>query len=119
MESKRHFSRIHFEAHTQLKHHNTTYRGELLDISLKGALLQFKENIPVKLGDECELKIHLPSSNINLVFESKLVHIHQDHFGFKFISEDIDTITHLRRMIELNVGNHEKITDELSHWLKE
>lgn len=119
MDGKRHFSRIHFVAHTQLKYQDKTYRGELLDLSLKGALLQFKENIPIIKGEKCEIIIHLPSSNINLNFEAKLVHIHSGHFGFKFVSEDIDTLTHLRKMIELNIGDHEQVTNELAHWLKE
>ncbi|MCF6150594.1 MAG: PilZ domain-containing protein [Candidatus Kuenenia sp.] len=119
MDGKRHFSRVHFEAHTQVKYHNKTYRGELLDISLKGALLEIREAIPVNMGESCEITIHLPSSNINLVFEAKLVHIHQNYFGFKFVSEDIDTITHLRRLIELNIGSHEQVTGELAYWLKE
>ena len=119
MESKRRFSRVNFVAKTHMEFNNNIYEGELLDISLKGALLHSRVKIPLKKGDCCILKIHLHSSDIILTFNAELAHLQQNDLGFKFTSEDVDTMTHLRRLLDLNVGNHDKITDELSFWLKE
>jgi len=119
MEDKRHFSRINFSAPVQLTYENAEYKGELLDISLKGALIRLKTDISMKKGDYCNLRIRLPRSDIDLTFQVVLVYFHKDKYGFKFLSEDIDTITHLRRIIELNIANQEQIIDELVYWLKE
>ena len=120
MRNQRHFSRIQFDVHTHIIVHEKTYKTELLDISLKGALLAFEEEAPLlKVGDTCTLNIHLPSSSINLVFEAKLVHLHEETYGIKFIREEIETFTHLRRLIELNLGDGDQVTNELHFLLEE
>ena len=119
MDDKRYFSRINFAAQSQIEVNDKVYSGELLDLSLRGALLNFKENIPLNMNDSCTLTIHPNSSEIKLIFDAVLVHIHQNHLGFKFISEDVGTMTHLRNLLSLNVGDYDKITDELEFWLED
>ncbi len=119
MDEKRYFSRINFKAQSQIEFNDKVYEGELLDISLRGALLCFKDQIPLKKCDHCTLLIHLHSSDIKLIFDAELAHIHQNNLGFKFISEDMGTMTHLRSLLSLNIGDYDKITDELEFWLKE
>ncbi len=117
MDDKRYFSRIDFKAKSQIETNDKVYSGELLDLSLRGALLCFKEQIPAKMHDNCTLTIQLHSSDIKLLFDAEIVHIHQNNLGFKFISEDVGTMTHLRNLLSLNVGDYDKITDELEFWL--
>ncbi len=117
MDDKRYFSRINFTAQSQIEINDKVYSGELLDLSLRGALLSFKEQISAKMNDNCTLTIQLHSSDIKLLFEAEIVHIHQNNLVFKFISEDVGTMTHLRNLLSLNVGDYDKITDELEFWL--
>ncbi len=117
MDDKRYFSRINFTAKSQIEIDDKVYPGELLDLSLRGALLKFEEQIPAKMSDICTLTINLHSSDIRLIFDAELVHIDQKGLGFKFISEDVGTMTHLRNLLSLNVGDYDKITDELEFWL--
>jgi len=86
---KRYFSRINFTAQTQIEIDDKVYEGDLLDLSLRGALLRFKDQIPIKKSDHCTLIIRLHSSDIKLIFDAVLVHIHEDNLGFRFISEDV------------------------------
>ncbi len=118
MDEKRYFSRISFKAHSRIEFNDKVYDCELLDLSLRGALINFKEQIPIKMNEVCTLIVHLHSSDIKLIFDAELVHIHKNNLGFKFISEDIGTITHLRNLLSLNVGDYDKITGELEFWLK-
>lgn len=118
MNDKRLFRRIPFDTQTRVICSDVTYNGTLLDISLKGALIQFPDNIPVKKNDRCNIAIHLPSSNVNMFFEATLVHVNQLNYGFKFLTENIDTITHLRRLMELNIGDDKEIAEELAYWLQ-
>lgn len=119
MNEKRYFSRINFTAQSQIEIDEKVYSGDLLDLSLRGALLKYKEQIPIKMNDICTLTIHLHSSDIKLIFDAELVHIYQNNLGFKFMSEDVGTMTHLRNLLSLNVGDYDKITDELEFWLTE
>jgi len=118
MTDNRRFRRIPFDTQIQVIHGEATYKGILLDVSLKGALIQFPEYIPVKLDDTCNVIIHLPSSNVNMFFEATLVHVSQLNYGFKFLTENIDTITHLRRLMELNIGDDQAVVNEFAYWLQ-
>jgi hypothetical protein len=91
----------------------------LLDISLHGALVQAKNDIPIEMGDSCEVSIHLLESEITMLFEADLAHKHENRFGFKFTGGDTETITHLRRLMELNIGSSEVLDREISLWLEE
>lgn len=119
MNSKRNFSRINFAANAQIELKYNIIEAELLDISLKGTLMHPKIQPPLEKGDRCTLKIFLHSSDIILSFNAELVHIQQNDFGFKFLDIDIDTMTHLRRLLDLNIGDQDKITNELPFMLKE
>ena len=117
MDEKRYFSSINFTAQTKIELNDNVYEGELLDLSLRGALLSFKDQVPMKMKDKCTLIICLHSSDTKLIFEAELTHIHRNNLGFKFLGEDVDTMTHLRNLLSLNVGDYDKITDELDFWL--
>lgn len=114
MEERRKFSRVKFIADVEVAIDNQLFPGELIDISLNGALFRAKGSIKMERGDVCELKFYLPSTDLTLKFNAQLVHDHQRQFGFKFISEDVETMTHLRRLIELNVGDAELVSHELT-----
>lgn len=66
----------------------------------------------------CFLDIKLVNSDIHLQFEAKLSHQKENHYGFVFLSEEIDTFVHLRRLLELNLGDSEVIDRELGDWMK-
>jgi len=119
LKEHRYFSRINFTVTAKLKFAGLLYDAELLDLSLKGALVQTKEEVPMKKGDTAELKFDLNGPDISMSFNAELVHTHKNNLGFKFNSLDIVTMTHLRRLLELNTGNSALITDELSFWLQE
>jgi hypothetical protein len=114
----RRFRRIPFVTQVMLRSGQDSWTGELLEIALKGALVETKRQIPFDLGAECTLCITLPGSSISLEFLSELVHCKDCHYGFKFISEDIETLTHLRKLIELNTGDAETTRGELLSWLE-
>jgi len=119
MEDKRHFKRIAFTADIDVEYNGKNYTAELLDLSLKGILIKPEEKMPVQNNDLVLIKITLPMTDIILSFKSELVHRYNNNLGLKFICVDIDTITHLKRLMELNTGDAEKISEEMSAWLQE
>ena len=114
MAERRKFSRVKFIADVEVAIDGQIFPGELIDISLNGALFRAKGPVEIEKGDVCELKFYLPASDVTLCFNAQLVHDHQRQYGFRFISEDVETMTHLRRLIELNIGDSEQVAHELS-----
>lgn len=121
MAEKRRFHRVPFSTDTSLRIGNDSFQGELLDISLGGALLRLSPDTPIPEAEQtCQLQVRLPTTDITMTFEVILIHREQENvFGFSFVGQDIETITHLRRLLELNIGNGQEVDSEFSHWLKE
>ena len=119
MTEKRNFQRVPFATDADILFNNQKYKGELLDISLNGALIQGKGSIQLEKGNRCALTIHLLETEIVLNFEADLVHTEGNRFGFKFVCEDTETARHLRRLLELNIGSAEEIDKEIAIWLKQ
>lgn len=113
----RRFRRIPFEAEVMLNSGCDVWSGELLDVAMKGALVGTDTPLPLTLGTNCSLCISLPGSPIALDFQAVLIHSEGNHYGFRFISENLETLTHLRKLIELNTGDAEATRSELSAWL--
>ncbi len=118
MDERRNFQRVPFATEAEINCNEKKYHGELLDISLQGALINYQGTIPLEEGSLCILSIHLLDSEITMQFDVNLVHREGNKFGFKFIGEDTETMAHLRRLLELNIGSSEVIDKEISFWLK-
>jgi len=115
--SNRHFRRIPFAAKVTLVSGQNSWTGELLDVAMKGAMVGTETALPHSADAKYSLCISLSGSPISLDFEVELVHSEESCYGFKFISEDLETLTHLRKLIELNTGDAEATRSELSAWL--
>jgi hypothetical protein len=107
------FSRINFDAKTVISNPEQQWDTTLLDISLKGALLEKPAGWDAPLGAEFTLNIALSADAI-ICMEASVAHIENDHIGFHCHHIDLDSITHLRRIVELNTGNEELLNRELS-----
>ena len=117
MEDKRHYHRVPFKCHSQVTVVDRCYPCELLDISLRGVLLELDPAEPIGLGSLCNIDIALASCDIHLQFDAKLVHREESHYGFTIESLDLESMAHLRRLLELNYGDADAINQEFFHWL--
>lgn len=113
----RRYRRIPFQAVVSISSRGLHATGTLVDLALKGALVACRYPLALSLGEEAQLCITLPETPIALTFTSKLVHAETGHYGFQFLGENLQTLTHLRKLIELNTGDGEATRDELSAWL--
>lgn len=114
MEERRKFVRVKFLTEVEVVHFDNTYQAELIDLSLKGALIHAKNKIPMGIGNTCNIKIRLAAKDLALKFKAELIHQNGDNLGLKFLTQDIDTLIHLRRLLELNIFNHDIISKELA-----
>ena len=79
-----------------------------MDISLKGVLLQLPSASDTPpAGMPCLVKLPLgqAGSEIVIAMAGELAHVHADQAGVLCRSIDIESITHLRRLIEVNLGD--------------
>ncbi|MDH5356067.1 MAG: PilZ domain-containing protein [Gammaproteobacteria bacterium] len=112
-EDKRRFSRIPFQSKIRLSNEKGEWFSQLLDISLKGALIKLPDNWNGAAGDQLEVEITLDASEITISMSASVAHIENDHIGLSCNHIDIDSISHLRRLVELNIGDPEVLQREL------
>lgn len=79
---------------------------ELHDISLKGALVESTSPLRLEIGGEAELVLYL-SNEVMIRMPSTLRSVRDLYYGFEINKLDLDSIAHLRRLIELNLGSEE------------
>jgi len=118
MNEQRHFLRIPFRSHSLVRCLYKGHDAELLDISLRGALFRIDTGPDIPLNTLCDLTIDFSGSDIHLQFSGELVHREEKTYGFHLGTTDLDSFTHLRRLLELNTGDPEEIDRELFDWLK-
>ena len=116
--AERRFQRVPFQAVSRVATSDSTWPCSLLNIALKGALLE-SDQLPIEAGTMCDLEIVLPGTGIPLEFRAVLVHHQDNRYGFKFLRVDLTTLTHLRKLLELNIGDAECVRNELMAWLEE
>ena len=85
-----------------------------MDVSLKGALTSIPEKWYGKTGEHFLLEIHLGDSAVQIRMQVSVAHVEEDRIGFKRELIDPDGIMHLRRLMELNIGDADLLDRELS-----
>jgi len=114
MTEKRLFQRIRFAVTTEVEINGIRHETKLVDISFKGALLEFPHEEILDTGLPCHLIVHLDMSDVTLSFTGVIAHCNDNLTGIKFITIDIDSMIHLRSLLELNSGDPELVRSELN-----
>ncbi len=115
---KRRFHRILFDAPCDVHWQDRVWRTEVHDISLRGLLLQVPAGWDVPLNDPCEVVIHLDDWQTGIVMAVELRHVEAGRLGFKCQYIDLDSASHLKRLVELNLGDQALLERELSHLIE-
>ena len=116
-QERRQFSRIAFEADVHLTQEGKDYRAQLQDISLNGVLISTPPDYHLRTDMPCTLRVIL-ADNAVITMQASLVHSSSDFLGFHCTSIDMDSITHLRRLIEINLGDPHAAERVLAELLK-
>ena len=113
MNDRRRFVRIEFHARTELRQGQYIWPVKLLDLSLKGLLIEKPEPWLGDPEEPFEADIHL-GKDVEVKMEVRLAHDDQGHLGFVCEHIDLDSIAHLRRLVELNLADHDELERELA-----
>lgn len=111
-EEQRRFTRIAFDAAAMLACGDRTWNSELIDLSLKGALIRKPADWRGSDGDRCRLMLMLGDDTC-IYMDVIVARIEKQHIGLACHDIDLDSITHLRRLVELNLGDAALLEREL------
>lgn len=119
MAERRHFTRIFYLTAAKLTQGANQWHTQLVDVSLQGALLLRPEAWVPGDDKEFEISFMLGGSDIEIRMQVELTHVASKKLGFYCHHIDIDSATHLKRMIELNIGEEQLLYRELEQLLQE
>ncbi|MGE8500140.1 MAG: PilZ domain-containing protein [Pseudomonas sp.] len=110
---RRRFHRIAFDAPTELVQEARRWPVELHDISLKGLLVRRPEGWNGDPNQPFDAIVEL-GGGTQVRMEVVLTRTQHDLLGFVCRHIDLDSISHLRRLIELNLGDESLLERELA-----
>ena len=111
---KRRFSRIEVDTEVRLINDKGIWKSKLIDISLKGLLLTVPRIWEAEIGDHYLTEIFADNEDAVIRMEVVITHIGEMQVGFRCEHIDLDSISNLRRLLELNIGDADTINRELS-----
>lgn len=112
LEEQRRFTRFRFDAAAVLSKDGHEWHSTLIDISLKGALIQQPKNWRGQLNEDYQLSLML-DADTRIHMDVTVAHSEDNHLGLACRDIDLESITHLRRLVELNLGDAELLEREL------
>lgn len=113
-DERRHYARIAFHCPAQLVFSAGKLDVVVLDISIKGALIRLPANAALPNGALCQLHVELDAVGEQISMEARVTHLKDGNAGLRCQVIDLDSITHLRRLVELNLGDPQLLERELS-----
>lgn len=112
-DERRRFSRISFHRPSELEVAGARASCEVLDLSLRGALVEAPPGFEPPSGAPCELLVRLDSGESRIRMAGEVAHREGRQVGVRCLEIDLDSISHLRRLVELNLGDEELLHREL------
>jgi len=119
MSDKRRFSRIKCVEKSIVETGSAAVEVTLLDISLKGALIDHGGGLRPAPGDAWKLFFQLDHSDIVMRFDVRVIHCRDHLAGVKFTEMDLDTLIHLRSLMEARTVDPDTVRDELAFLVEE
>ncbi|MCP3868850.1 MAG: PilZ domain-containing protein [Gammaproteobacteria bacterium] len=110
---RRHFWRVGFDAPVKIIGTDNQYDSTLVDISLNGVLLIRPDTWAGQPGQQYDLEIRLDGDNNLIRMNVGVVHQDEETIGLHSNKLDLESISHLKRLVELNLGDHHLLEREL------
>lgn len=115
MTERRRFSRIIYQVPALIEQGNLAMQATIQDLSLHGLLLKVEDAKPLDSLLPVEVGFSFIQSEQMMQFSAGIVSIAGNVIRLKISNIDIESISQLKRFIELNVGNNELLSRELEH----
>ncbi len=110
---RRRFQRLPFNVRVELSQAGLLWHAGLLDISLKGLLIQGQ--LPEDFDTLAPIQVRVElSDQAHIAMSAAVAHQSAGSTGLSCLRIDLDSMSHLRRLIELNLGDTEAAERELA-----
>ncbi|UVM04387.1 PilZ domain-containing protein [Pseudomonas laurylsulfatiphila] len=109
---RRRFKRIAFDARTDLSQGDFTWPVKLIDLSLKGVLIERPDPWLGNPQQDFLVDIHL-SEDVDITMDAQLAHDDHGQLGFVCLHIGLESIERLRRLIEFNLADPQELEREL------
>lgn len=119
MKEHRRFNRADYHTKGYFELEKGAVHFGIINISLKGILVEPDNCDSCTLNMEVPLHIQLSSSEVEINTRAKLLHMEKGHLGFRFEEIDVESMIHLRRLVELNSDSADMIAGELNFLRKD
>ncbi len=113
-DERRRFSRITFHRPATFRAGGAVCSANVLDVSLKGALLEVPAVLAAEPGTPCTLVIHLDAGDAAIHLDGTVAHRSGARLGVACTSIDLESIGHLRRVVELALADEWLLQRELA-----
>ena len=110
---RRRFRRIPIEGTVRLFSGSAMWTSTLIDLSLRGVLIDRPADWDGALGQRYRLDLRI-EGGVMIAMGSSLQRICPDALGFACERIDLDSFARLKRLVELNIGNAELLNRELA-----
>lgn len=118
---QRRFTRIPFHVPAQIEFRGGKLPCALVNVSLKGALVELGTTGPVPaMGATCAVIIDLePGGGARIRMDGDVAHQRGRLVGIRCDELDLESVQHLRRILEVNVGDEDVVLKELGELVAE
>jgi hypothetical protein len=103
---------VPFPAVVILRADNNQWECAVIDLSLKGALLSRPAAWHAKTNQDVDLEVQI-AADIRIHMQGMVAHVEDDRVGVSCTHIDLDSVAHLRRLVEFNLGNEAQLHREL------
>lgn len=116
IDERRSFSRIpfHAQAHIHADKGEWHLNCEVLDVSLNGILIVKPDGWRGQLNDQFQIDLLLENAQLVIKMSAAVAHIDIGSIGFICKNIDLESISHLKRLVELNLGDEALLHRELA-----
>ena len=113
MANIRKYTRVPFLMDGVLRMGDQRIPMHVVDISLNGALVQPAEDATAAAGSDGVLELPLSGTEVMIRMGVSVAHSRGASIGLRCTSIDLESMTHLRRLMELNLGDPNLVEREL------
>jgi len=115
MIERRRFSRIVYQTQAELTQDSTKVYAAVSDLSLHGLLLTSDQSTLLDTDKQVDVEFSLSGSDVSIQLVGNIVGLNNNVIRLCIDHIDIESIGHLKRLVELNVGDDELLPRDIEH----
>lgn len=115
MIERRRFSRIVYQTQAALTQGSTEVTALVSDLSLHGILATCDQSEQLDRDKQVNVEFSLSGSDVTIQLVGNIVGLNNNVIRLSIDHIDIESIGHLKRLVELNVGDDELLHRDIEH----